>query len=499
MIQNENVLVIMPNNLGDVITALPVIEALKKKNNSTSISFLVEEGFDGGLINSPFCDSIIYIPRKTIKEASRTENWTDGLNLLTELVNDLKNRNFTCIVNLSQHAYISYIAGIFSNMPVCGRKVLSDGNNSLNDPWSQYLYAIPFGRSFNSLHVTDIYKHIAGVGDIATENQIYLTNEELEDALMFISGQGYDPKEKWIIFQPGAAYSSKRWPIEQFVALGKLLVKQGKKILVTGSSEDVDLAAGIKESLGESCCVAAGKRTFRESIALISLCEACITGDTAIMHAASALPKRVFALFGPTNPVETGPYGQGHIVFAGKCTNRPCFCIECKSKLCMKSITAETVFAYIKNESVSTPGCDVYRTDKDRTGAYRLVPIHELSSQYSDQAASALTRKFIQPDLPLTEGDFSEHATESVIFCSNVASMSANLERFIHTGDTQYIRQYESVRKEQESFSGIATFWAAILNIRLNSVPLLDPVAGVKESIAVCNTTIKEIRAVFTK
>jgi ADP-heptose:LPS heptosyltransferase len=47
------------------------------------------------------------------------------------------------------------------------------------------------------------------------------------------------------------------------------------------------------------------KVSFRETIALVDLCEFCVTGDTALMHAASALGKRVYALFGPTNPVET--------------------------------------------------------------------------------------------------------------------------------------------------------------------------------------------------
>ena len=37
-----------------------------------------------------------------------------------------------------------------------------------------------------------------------------------------------------------------------------------------------------------------------------------------------------------------------------------------------------------------------------------------------------------------------------------------------------------------KQFTGIGAFWAALLNIRLNSVPLLDPIKGIVLSHSVC-------------
>ncbi len=42
----------------------------------------------------------------------------------------------------------------------------------------------------------------------------------------------------------------------------------------------------------------------------IRLCELMVTNDTGPMHVAAALNKPVVALFGPTEPRRTGPYGQ---------------------------------------------------------------------------------------------------------------------------------------------------------------------------------------------
>jgi ADP-heptose:LPS heptosyltransferase len=61
----------------------------------------------------------------------------------------------------------------------------------------------------------------------------------------------------------------------------------------------------------------------------IRLSELMITNDTGPMHAAAALNRPVIALFGPTEPRRTGPYGQlDHVVQ----TVLPC--VPCLSSHC---------------------------------------------------------------------------------------------------------------------------------------------------------------------
>jgi ADP-heptose:LPS heptosyltransferase len=45
-------------------------------------------------------------------------------------------------------------------------------------------------------------------------------------------------------------------------------------------------------------------------VEIIRKCDAVVTNDTGPMHVAAALRKPVIALFGPTHPARTGPYGQ---------------------------------------------------------------------------------------------------------------------------------------------------------------------------------------------
>ena len=161
---------------------------------------------------------------------------------------------------------------------------------------------------------------------------------------MFLAQQGIEPSRKPIVvFQPGAAFPSKRWPADSFITLGKLLAGEGWHVVVSGAPQERELAESIAHSIAESCISIAGVVTFRQTLSILAHSKVCVTGDTALMHAAAGLGVQAIALFGPTSPVETGPYGAGHYVLAGRCTERPCFRQRCDSRGCMRSISPEIV------------------------------------------------------------------------------------------------------------------------------------------------------------
>jgi ADP-heptose:LPS heptosyltransferase len=55
-----------------------------------------------------------------------------------------------------------------------------------------------------------------------------------------------------------------------------------------------------------------GGLPLEESLALFRRARLMVTGDTGPMHCAAALGVPVIALFGPTWPERTGPWGPGH-------------------------------------------------------------------------------------------------------------------------------------------------------------------------------------------
>jgi ADP-heptose:LPS heptosyltransferase len=80
----------------------------------------------------------------------------------------------------------------------------------------------------------------------------------------------------------------------------------------------------------------------------IRLSKSMVTGDTGPMHVAVALGKPVVALFGPTDPDWTGPYGQLENVMRIPLPCAPCQSQECRYEKrfeCLHAIRPEDVLA----------------------------------------------------------------------------------------------------------------------------------------------------------
>jgi ADP-heptose:LPS heptosyltransferase len=498
------ILVVLPNNLGDVIMATPVLEGIRAAHPAACVAFLVEEGFDGGIAGNPHCDEIIRFPRKAIRDAVRAGG-VAKLDVLRDALKAIASRRFDTVVNLSQHPYVSHLMPLLGAHRIVGQRFLPQGNHAVDDPWSRYLYAIPFARRCNHLHAVDVYRRIAGVTRHRGGYTIDVSDEEKSRVRDTFIGRGRGGERRMLaVFQPGAASGAKRWPLDNFVRLGRLLAGEGWWIVITGAPQERELAETIGTRIGEGVVVTAGRTSFRESIALVSCADVCVSGDTAMMHAAAACNVRVCALFGPTNPVETGPYGDGHHLFAGPCADRPCFCRECKSMLCMKSIVPETVFSCIREDRPpARPSCDVFRTRLHDDDEYVLEPVAVRGNPYFDPAASSLTRRAFEPGdgwALAEEGEESTSALErSRAFVARLEGVIESLRAYLEGGDPAMVQEFERRRGALAKLEGIGAFWTALLNIRLNSIPLLDLNAGVTASLRACREMGERVRAVVDR
>jgi hypothetical protein len=228
-------------------------------------------------------------------------------------------------------------------------------------------------------------------------------------------------------------------------------------------------------------------------MAICSLAAGCVTGDTAQMHAAAGCDVPTYAIFGPTNPVETGPYGNGHFVFSAQCPNKPCFETECKTGVCMRSVAPETIYACIKaNDPGNYPGCDVYKTEVEENGDYRLIPLSQNAWSYFNPAYAYITRCAFERNndpigIPSSEIDFPVSETREWLI--DFGSMQKSLENYLKTMNNAAITEFERLKTSMTGYKGIGEFWTALMNIRLNSVPLLDPNEGIKKSLEACRDT----------
>jgi ADP-heptose:LPS heptosyltransferase len=79
----------------------------------------------------------------------------------------------------------------------------------------------------------------------------------------------------------------------------------------------------------------------------VRLCDLLITNDTGPMHVAAALGKPLVALFGPTEPRRTGPYGQLGNVLRLDLPCSPCLKSVCtieETDKCLRALSPALVF-----------------------------------------------------------------------------------------------------------------------------------------------------------
>lgn len=76
-----------------------------------------------------------------------------------------------------------------------------------------------------------------------------------------------------------------------------------------------------------------------------------LANDSGPIHMAAAVGTPVVAMFGPTDPARTGPYGVGHRVMTATMDCRPCFKRTCplEGGDCMRAITPAAVYEAVQD------------------------------------------------------------------------------------------------------------------------------------------------------
>lgn len=99
---------------------------------------------------------------------------------------------------------------------------------------------------------------------------------------------------------------TKRWPVAHWRALIDAL--PAETFILFGTANDTPITSAIAAGFPEGRVRnAAGKTDLPTFARELAACRALVTNDTGGMHLANALGVPIIGLFGPTNPVRTGP------------------------------------------------------------------------------------------------------------------------------------------------------------------------------------------------
>ena len=100
-------------------------------------------------------------------------------------------------------------------------------------------------------------------------------------------------------------------------------------VWIVGSAKDAPVGAEIERLSGGASRNLCGRTDLAQAIDLLSCARLVVSNDSGLMHVAAALGRPLIAMFGPTEPRRTGPYGQFNSVL-----HHPLPCAPCMKDTC---------------------------------------------------------------------------------------------------------------------------------------------------------------------
>ncbi len=305
------ILILKPSSLGDVIHALPVLRLLKQHYPKSEIHWWLDVNLKPLLEGDPDLAGIFPFHRK---RWIAPHHWAE----IGSSIHAMRAERFDLAIDLQGLARSGLFAWLANADLLVGLDNLREGGRE----GARGFYDLTPPRSPDGTHAVDRYLSVLPLLKVPVhQNFEWLPKRPaIADQVQEKWNLGTGP---WIALLPGARWDNKRWPAENFAALTRSMAENPEaRFVILGSADERALGETIAAANLARCLNLSGQTTLWEMIEWIRLSRVMITNDTGPMHIAAALRKPVVALFGPTDPASTGPYGQLKNVI--QMTDLPC-------------------------------------------------------------------------------------------------------------------------------------------------------------------------------
>ncbi len=290
----DNICIVMMSAVGDAVHVLPVINALKRTNPATRITWVLQPGPATLVRGHRSLDEIVIFDRAR------------GLAAFADVARELSKRRFDLVINLQ--VYLK--AGIVTALTHAPVKLGFDRARARDFNWLFTNRKIPASPV---QHVQDQYlEFLAPLG---------VSSEPLEwDLGPWPGEREWQRTFKSSLQRPIASIvvatskPEKDWIPERWAEVADALYEDyGMEVVLVGGTSE-------RERSAERIVMGKAKHKPRSELGsglrnLVSILDASalvLSPDTGPLHMAVALNRPVISLMGYTNPKRTGPYRRFH-------------------------------------------------------------------------------------------------------------------------------------------------------------------------------------------
>ena len=319
----RRILFIKPSSLGDVVHAMPTVAALRRRFPRASITWLVKRQWADIVERMEGVDELCIVE--------------PGLAGWLSQVPRLRATGFDLVIDL-QGLFRSGAMGWLS-----GCKTRIGFANAREGSPCFYTQTVPLPTP--DMHAVDRCLLVAQALGASLEGEPEFRFRPLRDDQALVADllgrQGLSVDDSWIAMSVSARWATKRWPRESFAAVADRLQQEGlgRVVLIGGPDERAD-AQAVKQLMRTMPADLTGQTSTGLLPALLQAASLLITNDSGPMHVAAAVRTPIVALFGPTSPARTGPYGAQHRVLTSGVPCSPCFSRQCRNHMRLECLTS---------------------------------------------------------------------------------------------------------------------------------------------------------------
>ena len=339
----KNILAVRLDNIGDVVMLGPALRAVNESSPQARLTLLASPAGSTAAPLLPWVDDVI----------TWRPIWQDVGGRMPfhstrerELLNMLAERQFDAALIFTSFSqtphtpgYVCYLAGI----PLRAGESKEFGGSTLTtelkgSPCISHKGGIDetwrnaFQGSPDDLHqVERNLRLVEHLGFVARDRRLMLAiPEEARQAVpSLLERVGLDPDAPFVLVHPGASAQARRYPVERFGIVARLLTRRGWPVLVTGVEREAPMLEELMEHAPQARCLVGGT-TLAEYAALVERAALVICNDTLPMHLADAVGTPEVVLFSGTDYEEQWrPRATQYRLLRRPTSCHPCYLFEC--------------------------------------------------------------------------------------------------------------------------------------------------------------------------
>ena len=273
------ILVVRFSSIAEILLTTPLLRALRSRHPEARIVVLTEERYASLLRGNPNVDQVAGVGPDASLWAWASSLRRHEFSYLLDLQGDVRARCLRLLVPGRWRR---------ARQPRFAQQVLIHTKRNL------FRNALPLAeRYFSAAKELDVEPDGEPV-------EFFLGEAGEVEASKWLTEAGMNGTRPLVVFVPGAARATRRWPADSWVELIKHVTDTGADAVIVGGRQEATLAADIALRGGARAASSAGLLSLQGIGAILKRAEAVIAGDGGVLHLATGVGTPVVALFGPT-------------------------------------------------------------------------------------------------------------------------------------------------------------------------------------------------------